>query len=97
MRPLFYDFAKDGQTWDISDEYMFGPDVLVSPILHAGQTKRDVYLPAVEDWIDVNTKQTYQGGQTVTVDCPIDTLPLFTRASHPLDSLLNFTVPAEKD
>ena len=97
MRPLFYDFAKDGQTWDISDEYMFGPDVLVSPILHAGQTKRDVYLPAGEDWIDVNTKQTYQGGQTVTVDCPIDTLPLFTRASHPLDSLLNFTVPAEKD
>ena len=97
MRPLFYDFAKDGQTWDISDEYMFGPDVLVSPILHAGQTKRDVYLPAGEDWIDVNAKQTYQGGQTVTVDCPIDTLPLFTRASHPLDSLLNFTVPAEKD
>ncbi len=97
MRPLFYDFAKDGQTWDISDEYMFGPDVLVAPILHAGQTKRDVYLPASEDWIDVNTKQTYHGGQTVTVDCPIDTLPLFTRASHPLDSLLNFTVPAEKD
>ena len=97
MRPLFHDFAKDGQTWDISDEYMFGPDVLVAPILHAGQTKRDVYLPASEDWIDVNTKQTYHGGQTVTVDCPIDTLPLFTRASHPLDSLLNFTVPAEKD
>lgn len=97
MRPLFYDFAKDGQTWDISDEYMFGPDVLVAPILHAGQTKRDVYLPSGEDWIDVNTKQTYHGGQTVTVDCPLDTLPLFTRASHPLDSLLNFTVPAEKD
>lgn len=97
MRPLFYDFAKDGQTWDISDEYMFGPDVLVAPILHAGQTKRDVYLPAGEDWIDINTKQTYHGGQTVTVDCPLDTLPLFTRASHPLDSLLNFTVPAEKD
>ena len=97
IRPLFYDFAKDDHTWDVSDEYMFGPDVLVSPILHAGQSERDVYLPAGEDWIDVKTKKTYHGGQTVTVPCPIDTIPLFTRAQHPLKSLLDFTVPAEKD
>lgn len=97
MRPLFYDFAKDEQAWDVSDEYMFGPDVLVAPIIHAGQTERQVYLPAGADWIDVQTKHTYQGGQTVTVPCPIDTIPLFTRAAHPLESLLNFKVPAEKN
>lgn len=45
MRPLFYDVPSDMESWDIEDEYMFGPDVLVSPVLYTGETERKVYLP----------------------------------------------------
>ncbi|MCC4435257.1 family 31 glucosidase [Limosilactobacillus reuteri] len=95
IRPLFYDFNSDNHTWNISNEYMFGPDVLVTPITHAGQRECRVYLPKCNEWIDINSKKHYQGGQTITVDAPIDTIPLFTKASHPLNALLNFKVPEE--
>lgn len=45
MRPLFYDVPLDMESWDIEDEYMFGPDVLVAPVLYTGKTERKVYLP----------------------------------------------------
>ncbi len=38
MRPLFYDFPKDGAAWEIDDEFFFGPDVLVAPVLEPGST-----------------------------------------------------------
>ena len=46
MRPLFYDFPADAEGWDIRDEYMFGPDVLVAPVMEPGADVRRVYLPA---------------------------------------------------
>lgn len=90
MRPLFYDFAHDAEAWNITDEYMFGPDVLVAPIMEAGITKRDIYLPSGEDWIDVRTKQQYAGGQTIEVETPIETIPVFTRVGHVVQALLDF-------
>ena len=44
MRPLFYDFPEDKKAWDIEDEYMFGPDLLVAPVLYEEQ--RENPLPA---------------------------------------------------
>lgn len=96
MRPLFYDFDQDTKAWEIADEYMFGPDVLVAPVLHSKQETRKVYLPSGEKWIDINTKKQYDGGQTVEVESPIDEIPVFTRASRPVKALLDFKVPAEK-
>lgn len=48
MRPLFYDTPSDMKSWNIEDEYMFGPDVLVAPVLYAGETERKVYLPVMK-------------------------------------------------
>ena len=45
MRPLFYDFPKDSKCWEIEDQYMFGPDVLVAPVTYADMRKRTIYLP----------------------------------------------------
>lgn len=90
MRPLFYDFPKDNESWDVADEYMFGPDILVSPIIHSGETSKEVYLPAGVKWIDVRDGKQYQGGNKVTVDAPIDSMPVFTRADKPVQSLLDF-------
>lgn len=84
IRPLFYDFPEDGNCWENETQYLYGPDLLVAPIMHAGTTTREVYLPEGADWTDMWTKETYQGGATITVDAPIEQIPLFTRN----DSLL---------
>ena len=78
MRPLFYDFPKDEKAWEIDDEYMFGPDILVAPILYEGLTERKVYLPDGL-WMNMEDGSEYQGGQTITAPAPIDVIPAFRR------------------
>jgi alpha-glucosidase/alpha-D-xyloside xylohydrolase len=80
MRALFMDFPNDPNVADIPDEYMFGPAFLVAPVTEQGATTRKVYLPAGCDWYNYWTNERLKGGQTVTVNAPIDTLPLFVRA-----------------
>lgn len=80
MRALFMDFPSDPKVANISDEYMYGPAFLVAPVTEQGATKRAVYLPAGCDWYNYWTNARLKGGQTVMVDAPIDTLPLFVRA-----------------
>lgn len=79
MRPLFYDFPEDKDSWEIEDAYMFGPDLLVAPVMEEGVTERSVYLPKGVAWKDAYTKKTYEGGQRVTVPAPIDIIPVFMR------------------
>ncbi len=79
MRPLFYDFPHDAQAWAIDDAFMFGPDLLVAPVLDAGATSREVYLPAGASWQDAWSGQTLGGGQMIQVDAPLARIPLFLR------------------
>ena len=79
MRPVFFDFPGDGAAWNVEDAYMFGPDLLVAPVMEAGVNQRQVYLPAGTKWTDAYTKQVYEGGQLVSVPAPIDVIPVFTR------------------
>jgi len=79
MRPLFYDFPEDKQAWEIEDAYMFGPDILVAPILYAGMRKRKVYLPQDSEWKDYWSGDQYQGGSVIEVAAPLAKLPIFTR------------------
>ena len=80
MRGLFLDFGSDPKTASIGDEYMFGPALLIAPVTEQGVTSRDVYLPAGTDWYNYWTNERLHGGQHVTVDAPIDTIPVFVRA-----------------
>ncbi len=79
MRPLFYDFPADSVCWENEAQYMFGPDILVAPVMEKGQKTKEVYLPAGARWTNVWTKEVLDGGQSVVVDTPIDQIPLFTR------------------
>ena len=79
IRPLFYDFPKDNKSWDVEDSYMFGPDVLVAPILFEGQRTRDVYLPAGARWISQGSGEVFEGGQLVNEPAPLEYLPAFFR------------------
>ena len=79
MRPLFYDFCGDKNVYDIGDEYMFGPDLLVAPVVEPGARKRMVYLPAGCRWKDAGTGMVYDGGTRIEADAPLDTIPLFLK------------------
>ena len=74
------DFPDDSRVSDLRDEYMFGPAFLVAPVTEQGATSRMVYLPAGTDWYNYWTDERLRGGQSVKVDAPIETLPLFVRA-----------------
>lgn len=79
MRPLFYDFPEDKSAWSISDEYMFGSELLVAPIYKEGALIRKVYLPSGTEWIDLWSNKIMSGGSEIIVDSPIDKIPLFVR------------------
>ncbi len=79
MRPLFLEFPDDPAAWPVDDAYLFGRDLLVAPVLTAGATVRTAYLPAGAGWTDAWTGETYEGGRSVTVDAPLDRIPLFLR------------------
>jgi alpha-D-xyloside xylohydrolase len=61
VRALFVEYPEDPGSWEVEDEYLFGADLLVAPLLEAGTTGRDVYLPPGE-WIDYQTGKAYEAG-----------------------------------
>ena len=80
MRPVFVDFPEDKNAWEVEDQFMFGPDLLVSPVTALGVRKRNVYLPEGTDWKDAFTGKEYKGGTTVEADCPMEHIPVFQKA-----------------
>ena len=78
IRPLFYDFTEDRNCWDVEDQYMFGKDIVVAPVLYPNMEERQVYLPKVVKWYDLWSGEEFAGGQKVTVKTPIDKIPLFS-------------------
>ena len=80
QRPLVMDFREDKATWEVGDEFLFGPSILVSPVLKEHATERTVYLPAGADWYDFWTGARATGGVEVDRPAPIETIPLQIRA-----------------
>jgi alpha-D-xyloside xylohydrolase len=98
MRALFMDFPDDPNVADLRDEYMFGPAFLIAPVTDQGAASRMVYLPAGADWYNYWTRARLHGGQTIKVDAPIDTLPLFVRAGSivPVGEMVESTSQVQK-
>lgn len=66
------------EAWNIDDEYMFGPDVLVAPI-YKDENRRKVYLPAGAKWKYSWSGKVYEGGQSLALDVPMDEIPVFLK------------------
>jgi len=79
MRPLFFDFAGDVAAYDVRDAFLFGPDLLVAPVVEPGARARRVYLPQGAAWTDAWDGEAYDGGQWIEAEAPLDRLPLFLR------------------
>src|SRR5216683_3055611 len=84
MRPLFFDFLRDETCASIDDQFLFGPDLLVAPVLTEGACTREVYLPAGTTWTDAWSRQTFEGGQHIVAEAPLDRIPLYLRADAQL-------------
>ena len=80
MRLLAFDFPDDRQVLDSKDQFMYGPAFLVCPVLKLGARSREVYLPEGHRWTDYWSGETYQGGQNVSVEAPLDRIPLFVKS-----------------
>ncbi len=78
LRTMFYEFPEDAKCWELTDQYMFGPDYLVAPILHPDCFEREVYLPA-GTWQLTSTEELFDGGRTVTAAAPLEYMPVFRR------------------
>src|SRR5699024_993439 len=79
MRGLFHEFPDDPAVWQIGDEYLLGPDILVAPVVEAGARERDVYLPQGARWTDAATGVIHDGGVTIRADAPLEVVPVFLR------------------
>ena len=77
QRPLFLHNPDDRMTWDIQDQWLLGPDVLVAPVIAQGTTSREVYLPQGR-WIHAWSHAVFEAGAHV-VAAPIGTPPVFLR------------------
>ena len=96
VRPLgFYEDDKDIARYDcIWDQYLWGHDVMVAPVMQQGAVSRDITFPD-GTWVDINhPERRYAGHTTVNYAAPLEVLPLFARAgafipqaNYPMDNV----------
>ena len=92
MRAVALDFPEDPSTYNLDDQFLLGPSLLVCPVtkpmfygpcsrpLEGVETAREAYLPEGCDWLDFRTGERHVGGQTINADAPLDSIPVFVRA-----------------
>ena len=79
LRPLFLEYPDDEKVAGLDDEFLFGADLLVAPVLYQGANEREVYLPKGE-WFDYWTGRRFAGGQAIHLPVTLDSIPMFVRA-----------------
>jgi alpha-glucosidase (family GH31 glycosyl hydrolase) len=78
MRALLLDHPDDPVAWTVQDQYQFGRQLLVAPVVEEGATERTLYLPAGV-WIDLWSGERFMGNQWITVEAPWERIPVFAR------------------
>ncbi|MBO5461346.1 MAG: glycoside hydrolase family 31 protein [Ruminococcus sp.] len=107
LRSLIFDFADDAEARKIENQFMFGPSLLIcavtEPMYYEAKNKEisrdkkwNCYLPAGCGWYDYWTNQYYDGGQYVTVDAPIDRIPIFVKAGSVIPTVEGIQYASQK-
>lgn len=99
MRALVMDFSNDKQVLNIGDQFMFGPALLINPVIDFKARARHVYLPSGSGWFDLRSGRRFDGGQTIQVDAPYRDIPIFVRAGSilPCGPALQYTTEKPAD
>ena len=78
LRALIFHHPEDKLCWHIDDEYYFGDDFLVAPVMN-GDNRRDVYLPEGR-WVNFFTGERLEGGRWLkNLEVPLDEMPVYVR------------------
>ena len=85
VRPLFLADPDAPQAWSQWWTYLYGPDLVVSPVWEKGRRSQEVYLPAGSKWRNAWGSDEYQGGRTVTVPAEPHQIPIFIRVGSTLE------------
>lgn len=92
LRVLAFDFINDENVYNIDDQFMFGPSLMICPVtvpmyyeanskpIEGVAKTRKVYLPDGSDWYDFWSEKRFKGGQTVEAQAPIDMIPIYVKA-----------------
>ena len=83
VRPLFWADPSDSHLWKIEDAFLLGDSLLVAPVVQPGFVQRTLYLPGGR-WIDFDNGRVYEGSQEVTLDAPLEHIPLLVKAGSML-------------
>lgn len=89
-RSLFFEFPNDKKAWDDRLSYMFGSDLLISPVIDFEMKKMKVYLPDGNDWINVFNNKVYKGGKGYIIEFSLETLPVFCKKDSYLAKKINY-------
>jgi alpha-glucosidase/alpha-D-xyloside xylohydrolase len=92
MRALWLHYPDDPKAVECGDEYLWGKNLLVAPVVEKGATTRRVYLPR-GGWYDFWTHELLEGGREISRAVDLETMPLFVRAGSilPLGPVKQFT------
>lgn len=99
MRGLAMDYANDKNVYDIDDQYMFGPSLLISPIYEYKARERDIYFPEGKGWYDIYSGKYQAGGIEKTIAAPYEIMPIYAPAGSiiPFGPEIEYTTQKEPD
>jgi alpha-D-xyloside xylohydrolase len=87
MRALFLEFPDEDAAWEVGDQFLLGPDVLVAPVTAQGARERNVYLPVGASWLDAWTGERIEQTGWVKADAPLERIPVYVREGGALGVL----------
>ncbi len=92
LKPLIFFAQNDENTYGREEEFIFGRQILVSPVSQEGIETKETYLPD-GDWYDYKTNNLIEGGQTITTETPMNAIPMYIKAGTvlPLYPVMQFT------
>ncbi len=88
MRAMVLEAPDEPQTHELNEQYMFGENLLIAPIMNEGETSKTIYLPEGE-WTDFFYGSQRPGGQTIQYHADVDTIPVFVKQGAILPMNLN--------
>jgi len=99
MRPLMMDYQNDTKVLNISDQYMFGCNLMICPVYEYKARTRDVYFPENAGWYNLYDGKFNEGGRKKSVSAPYDRMPIFVPAGSilPIGQLIQNTTKPQTD
>jgi len=99
MRPLMMDFGNDTKVLNVSDQYMFGPNLMICPVYKYKARTREVYFPTGAGWYNLYDRKFTAGGEKQNVAAPYERMPIYAAAGSilPIGKLVQNTTQAQTD